>query len=180
MVTGMPMWTPEEYSTATIEWAQKNPDASLERGKILPWDDYWRHSRSLGVQELRAREHYDSIENLVVAYEGSRYYIGAAHFQFVAPKAVLSGLLPISSDRPMGQVRRLDTALNQAGFLRFSTSDWWVRHMGNTLEDSDPVGTSTPAEKAAQSIAQSFWKRKFPRRLAGWLYHKTFEIMYKE
>lgn len=180
MVTGMPMWTPEEFSTSTIEWAEKTPDVTLERGKILPWDDYWRHSRSLGAQEAKARAHYDSIEDLVVTHQGSRYYIGAAHFQFVAPKTVLSSLLPIPSNRPMGQVRLLDIALNQAGYLRLSMPDWWVRHMGNTLEDNDMGETSGSYSRAPQSAITSFWKRKFPRQVAGWLYHKTFEIMYKD
>jgi hypothetical protein len=80
----------------------------------------------------------------------------------------------------MGQVRLLDIALNQAGYLRFSTPDWWVRHMGNALEVSDLDGISLPDDKAVQAIVPSFWKRKFPRRVAGWLYHKTFEIMYKD
>jgi cellulose synthase/poly-beta-1,6-N-acetylglucosamine synthase-like glycosyltransferase len=26
MVTGMPMWTPLEYYTATVEWAERNPE----------------------------------------------------------------------------------------------------------------------------------------------------------
>ena len=64
MVTGMPMWTPEEYSTSTIEWAESRDDISLERGRFLPWDDYWKHSQSLGADEDKARAHYDSTEDI--------------------------------------------------------------------------------------------------------------------
>ena len=180
MVTGMPMWTPEEYSTSTIEWAEGRDDISLERGRFLAWDDYWKHSQSLGADEDKARAHYDSTEDIVVQGVGGRLFVGAAHFQFVAPKAVLKGLLPIPSNRPMGQVRLLDIALNNAGFLRFSTPDWWVQHMGNTVTLEDVTDGVVPRPAKGRKAVPRFWKRKIPRRIAAYLYHKTFEILYKE
>jgi glycosyltransferase involved in cell wall biosynthesis len=175
MVTGMPMWTPEEYSTATVDWAEATAGVKLERGKFLSWEDYWSHSRSLGADESDARAHYDTIENLRVTCQDARYLVGAAHFQFVAPKAVLQSLLPIPSNRPMGQVRLLDIALNQGGYLRFCTPDWWVRHLGNTLEGGPGAMRAEPARKPMGRILG----RGVPRRIVSWLYHKTFEILYR-
>jgi len=180
MVTGMPMWTPEEFSTATVEWAAIQPDVTIERGKILSWEDYWRHSRSLGAEEAKARTHFESIENIVVNYQGERYYVGAAHFQFVAPKAVLQKLLPIPSSRPMGQVRNLDIALNAQGYLRFCTSDWWIRHMGNTLETGHLKNEAEVLQKAERNPRFNFGWFKWSRRIVAWIYHKSFEILYKD
>jgi len=180
MVTGMPMWTPAEYSTATSEWAEQNPDVTLERGKFLSWEDYWRHSQSLGAEEAKAREHFSSIEDVTILYRGRRYYIGAAHFQFVARKAALQSVLPIPSERPMGQVRLLDIALNECGYLRFCTSDWWVQHMGNALQDEfKPRGTGSIPTPAKRNAAK-FWGFKPIRKIVNWLYHRTFEILYRE
>jgi len=179
MVTGMPMWTPEEFSTATIEWAEKENGVALERGRFLSWEDYWKHSQSLGAEKDNARNHYETIENVVVSYQGKRLYVGAAHFQFVAPKSVLKGLLPIPSDRPMGQVRLLDIALNDHGFLRFCTPDWWVMHMGNTLEGSELTDQAALLSRMEPKSKPGLWKRMLPRRIVTWLYHKTFEILYK-
>jgi len=176
MVTGMPMWTPAEFSTDTIKWAETHPKATIERGKFLPWEDYWRHSRSLGTEEPKAREHFETTEDILVTYQGKRYYVGAAHFQFVALKKVLQGLLPIPSERPMGQVRLLDVALNERGYLRFCTPDWWVRHMGNTL-DSELPGLS---HKIRSKSYDDFWRMRLPRRLITWLYHKSFDILYRD
>jgi glycosyltransferase involved in cell wall biosynthesis len=180
MVTGMPMWTPEEYSTATLTWASNQPDVNLERGKFLPWEDYWKHSRSLGADEKKARPHYESTENIIVCYQGKRYYVGAAHFQFVAPKAVLQRLLPIPSNRPMGQVRLLDIALNEQGYLRFCTPDWWVRHMGNTLEDGSSETQKEIQGKMKLRSRKKFWRLKWPRRVVSWIYHRSFNILYRE
>ena len=179
MVTGMPLWSPQQFSTATIEWAQNNPDIHLEKGALLPWEDYWRHSRSLGKQEAEARQHYETCEEYRLEYLGSKFYIGAGHFQFVAKRQILQSILPVPSHRPMGQVRELDIALNEQGYLRLSTQEWWVEHMGNTL----------PANKKKQTEkSESSWtKYKSPiwywvpfRKFLEWTHGKTFEILYKK
>jgi glycosyltransferase involved in cell wall biosynthesis len=180
MVTGMPMWTPAEYSTATVEWVEENPDISVETGKFLSWEDYWRHARSLGADEGKARSHFESIEDVTMLHQGLRYYIGAAHFQFVARKKALQSVLPIPSERPMGQVRLLDIALNERGYLRFCTPDWWVQHMGNTLQSeffSQGPGTTS---KFKERLAAGILKSRIIRKIINWLYHRTFEILYRD
>ena len=74
MVTGMPLWSPLEFSTSTIQWAESDPEARLERGELLPWEDYWRHLRSLGYDEESSRGYYASHEYTCLHYRGQRYY----------------------------------------------------------------------------------------------------------
>jgi hypothetical protein len=180
MVTGMPMWTPAEYSTATVEWAEQNPEVSVERGNFLPWEDYWRHARSLGADEAKAQAHFESVEDVTMFYQGQRYYIGAAHFQFVARKAALQSVLPIPSERPMGQVRLLDIALNEQGHLRFCTPNWWVQHMGNTLQDEFKPQGKGSSVKPVKHNTSKIWGFKPLRKIVNWLYHRTFEILYRD
>ncbi len=179
MVTGMPMWTPEEFSTSTITWAKKTEGVSLIRGKYLAWEDYWKHSRSLGADEEEARVHYDTIESLMVTKENQKLMVGAAHFQFVASKAILKSLLPIPSNRPMGEVRMLDIAINEAGYLRFCTTDWWIEHMGNTLGNNQNQYITILESVKKPDRRLNIWKWRISRRIVSWLYHKTFEIMYR-
>jgi hypothetical protein len=179
MVTGMPMWTPREFSTSTIEWAKKEPDVHLEIGKFLSWEDYWRHAKSLGAVEREARTHFDRIEDVTVELQGRRYFVGAAHFQFVARKTALEKVLPIPSQRPMGQVRLLDIALNEQGFLRFCTPHWYVQHMGNTLQ-SEFASQSVKVENDNKPVSSLFWELKPVRKVVNWLYHQTFEILYRD
>jgi len=182
MVTGIPMWSPEEFSTSTISWAQSTPGVRLERGRYLPWEDYWRHARSLGRSEADARTHYDSSQNLCIVHQGQRYYVGAGHFQFLARRKVLQSILPLPSDRPMGQVRSIDIALNERGFLRLSTPQWWVQHLGNSLEALDRRPANEPPRVAADALqadkrTPSPWKPA--RKLLLWLHRKTFEMLYR-
>jgi glycosyltransferase involved in cell wall biosynthesis len=194
MVTGAPLRVPEEFSTSSVEWAISNPLVQLERGRLLAWEDFWKHVQSLGIEsEAEARTRFEAKQDVCLVYKGVRYFIGASHFQFMARKAVLQSLLPLPSDRPMGQMRALDIAINQRGYLRISTPDWWVQHMGNTLQGFTP---KTMSENAATLIMGSntkdraekvnlvgksspFWSWKPTRKVVLWFYNKAFNLLYR-
>jgi Glycosyl transferase family 2 len=182
MVTGIPMWSPEEFSTSTIQWAESHPEACLERGQFLPWEDYWRHLRSLGYDEESSRGYYASHEFTRLTYLGNKYFVGAGHFQFLAPRKALLSALPIPSERPMGQVRSLDIALNANGYLRLSTTEWWVQHMGNTLQgwEGQPAqaGTLAKGSKPRRNKTR-VWAWKPIHRLLTWTHDITFKILYR-
>jgi glycosyltransferase involved in cell wall biosynthesis len=185
MLTGIPMWSPEEFSTSTLLWAEGDPEVTLEHGKLLTWEDYWKHASSLGHSEQKARGHFETCEESMLEYRGVKCYIGAGHFQFLAPRKALQTILPIAFDRPMGQVRRLDIALNDNGFLRLSTQTWWVQHLGNTLsrefsDDSDDRNWTRPTNaQAPAGSASGIWRWKPLRRFLQWSHGKTFEILYR-
>jgi glycosyltransferase involved in cell wall biosynthesis len=189
MATGAPLRVPEEYSTATVEWAKSNPEARLERGKLLGWEDFWKHVQSLGMEsESEARKRFETKEDVCLVYQGVRYFIGATHFQFVARKSILQSLLPLPSDRPMGQMRALDIAINQNKYLRLSTPEWCVQHLGNTLEGFKDLSINSGAQtqnavgapKRKKVRARSFWNWKPARKVLMRIYNKAFEILYRK
>jgi hypothetical protein len=175
----MPLRTPPEFSTATIKWAEDQPDVEVKRGQLLPWEEYWQHSRSLGLEQAQARKNYESSEDVCLLKNGKCYYAGAAHFQFTAPKSILQRVLPIQATKPMGQVRQLDVAVNELGCLRISTPEWWISHMGNVLEDrprTEDRGRHIPSEdRSAVGLLRSVildWKPV--KRLLMGLYGRIF------
>ncbi len=179
MVTAMPILTPQKYSTATIKWAKRQRGVKVKRGQLLPWDDFWRHARSLGDREETARHFYTENPAVQLNYKGQRYYAGAAHFQFVTRKCILQEVLPVPADRPMGRVRLLDEAINAKGYLRLSTEEWYVQHLGNQMPtQADLVHASSlkiPTSKK-QSVGAGIWRwaplRKFLQWLNGWSFDR--------
>ncbi|MCW5875560.1 MAG: glycosyltransferase family 2 protein [Anaerolineales bacterium] len=179
MVTAMPMLVPQKYSSATLSWAKRQRGIKLERGELLPWEDFWRHARSLGDTQEQAREFYAQNQAIRLSAKGRHYYAGAAHFQFTAPKAALQAVLPIPAERPMGRVRLLDESMNKAGYLRLCTAEWHVQHMGNTLPSHEdlpggPDQALSRAEKPAQSAGIWRWGplRKLLQRIHGWSFDR--------
>ncbi len=183
MVTGLPLLTPGEYNTATVAWAEKTPGVQVERGALIPWDDFWRHTAPLGSSEGRARQFYAANPAVRLTYRGLTAYAGAGHFQFLAPKAALQSALPLPTDRPMGNVRALDEAINARGFLRLSTPEWWVQHLGNTLDgwegEAAPSQAAAPLRGRHTPRGSGLWRFPPLRRALSWLNAKTFELLYR-
>ena len=177
MLTGMPVRNPEKYSTSTIKWAQGHPEAHLERGLLMPWEDFWRHVQSLGYDEAEARQVYSQGVDVRLLYKGQKYYVGAGHFQFLARKQALRDILPIPSRRPMGEVRLLDIAINERGYLRLSMPQWTVRHMGNTLSDLGGSPQIAGNGNLAKESKFQYWKPV--RKVLLWLHKASFDLLYK-
>lgn len=180
MVTARPLRTPEEFFTRTLEWARQQPDVALEQGQFMAWETAREHTDSLGTGEQQSREWFDKTCDWKLTRNGVSAYAGAAHFQFLARKDVLRGVFPIEMDRPMGQVRSLDQKLNEAGYLRLTTTGPLVKHMGNRIAGV-AVSQASPVQKTARPASLG-------RRLAGlppirrsllWLYHQIFRLYFE-
>lgn len=180
MVTAMPMLIPEKYSASTIKWAAKTRGVKMQRGDLLPWDDFWRHARSLGDSEDKARKFYNDNQAIRLAYKGQRYFVGAAHFQFTARKEALRQILPIPARRPMGQVRMLDEAMDKAGYLRLCTAKWYVQHLGNVLpQSSDLFDWPAVAPAHVQSRSGGVWRWAPLRKLLTCIYNWSFVRLHR-
>ncbi len=78
-------------------------------------------------------------------------------------------------DRPMGQVRSLDNQLNEAGYLRLSTTERLVKHMGNRLENRLE---NQPGSRSRQGIGRRLGNFPPLRRSLLWLYDRIFRLYY--
>lgn len=147
MVTARPMRTPQAFYTSTLEWARQQADVLLEQGNFLPWETYLEHVLSLGTSEEQAREWFASRQDIRLTRQGVSAHISAAHFQFVAPKSILAQFVPFEMDRPMGQVRSLDEQMNASGYLRLTTCEPLVMHLGNRLETGEGQTNNAPTPR---------------------------------
>ena len=182
MVTGMPLLNPEEFSTSTINWVDQHPEAQLERGHALTWEDYWHHAGTLGSDKDAARKFFNQHESLLLQYKGQEFYLGAGHFQFLASKQVLQDTLPLPTDRPMGQVRALDTAINELGYMRLCTTEWWVEHLGNSLRGWQPMKEVQPIsirKESSRPKTKGIIRWKPVRKLMTKLHSITFDYLYR-
>lgn len=164
MLTGIPLRSPEVYSSATLEWAAQAGAAS-ERGVLQDWEVFWAHTRSLGMDEAEARQRYTASQDVRLVYGGVETYLGAGHFQFVAPRQALNAVAPFPYEIAMGNERYLDEHINARGYLRLSLPGMFVRHLGNRLEGlNDLPGIGSLSEFLSQSGASAQSAGSVPAR----------------
>ena len=175
MVTARPYRTLMDYSSKTLEWARQQPAGTLEQGVLLEWDVYWEHARSLGYPLEKGQAEYRSGVDYRLTRAINKAFIGAGHFQFLAAADLLKQALPFASLQPMRGELALDAAVNEQGYLRLSTAQPFVSHMGNTLPGSLPVG-----EAASRRKSFLRWVLWLPgiRHFLLWLNNRIFRLYF--
>lgn len=164
MVSGytLPRFFAAERISANLAFAASNPAVTHRQGKFIPesWIRDWAVSSGRDPGEAvkdqaQHQEHY-------LEFHGVPAYAAANHDQFLTLKSVMEACLPKTwSGNLMGDMLALDQAVNDAGYLRLSTSNRTVQHLGNRL---DLTAAGGPAELPAAKPPH----RQRGGRLSGW------------
>ena len=173
MVTGIPLRSPVKFSTATLDWAENNPDVTINKGVLQDWDILWTHAKSLGKTEKEAKKIYQEGEDIQISYRGVDTYLGAGHFQFVALREILNTILPLPIEIAMGNERHLDTKINELGLLRLSLTKKYIQHMGNQPPAELLDTAHNTVNKTLPSDKKTIINKAFDRVLDFWLIKKA-------
>ena len=175
MVTARPLRTPMEYSAATQAWARQQAPGVYEAGQFLDWETYWEHARSTGYTEEKAHAEFPQGLDHRLVFGGKTAFIGATHFQFMAPTEVLKQIIPLPSAQPMRGERALDVAVNEMGYLRLTTDQALVWHIGNRL--AGPTGAVPLAPRRKTLLQRILWLPGIRHALL-WLNNRIFRLYF--
>ena len=172
MVTARPFRTNADLYSSTLDWAESSSDVLHEQGDLIPFDVFREFDLSLGQSEDEITEHYKSTTDHRLTYKGVKAMVGASHWQFTAYKKRLQEFLPFRMDRPMGQVRQLDTRINEKGYLRLMTESPCAMNMSNTLDNSTEVSSRQDEKK------RSITDLPLIKKVLLGIYNRIFHIYY--
>jgi glycosyltransferase involved in cell wall biosynthesis len=175
MVTSRPMRSPHDLSSYTIEWAQRQSEDVLTEGKFLDWETYWEHAQSLGHPKDNALKEFNEGRDLRLTLNGKCAYIGADHFQFIARQDLLQRITPIPSEKPLRGDRFLDNAINDLQYLRLTTCEAYVYHMGNRLNGFSATNLLNKAKPGF--IRYLLWLPGI-RHFLLWLHNRIFRLYF--
>jgi hypothetical protein len=132
-VSGWPVRTQMRWGNkTTLDWARRY--AVLEEGKFIPeqWDRDF--CTSIG-REWDFHVHYTKNDlDKRITYQGHQAYAVAHHCQFVCKAENIVDILRQNKEA-MSDDKVLDNAVDVAGYLRLTTIDRYVRHIGNVLDE---------------------------------------------
>jgi hypothetical protein len=141
-----------------------DPELTVERGDLIPIEVIREHFRSAGVTDERAGFPACDVK---LTKGGVSAFVQARHFQFVTSKAVIRDALPLDDHhRPLGGARAWDLALTRLGYMRLSTDQPLVRHLGNSLRNEDLGEWAGFIDPSASSVIADRQRRPWYRRLA--------------
>lgn len=174
MVTARPFYSKKEYLTATLDWTNNKNDVIIEKGKLIPWNDFLDFNLSLGQNVDQIKQDYENIIFERITYKGLMAIAGASHWQFLTKKEIIQKFLPFDMDRPMGLVKQLDEKINHAGYLRLMLDRPYADNLSNTL-----TVPNLNVKKEKYKNKSKFSNQKIIKKALLFIYNKIFEIYYK-
>jgi hypothetical protein len=135
MVSGVPTLDGADHALdATLLAARRDPSIRIDETARIPgeWEEDWAGSTGRDPQERRGLAASTPVPRL--ERDGAQAFVGATHFQYVGLATHLALSAPREwPDSLMGNMRELDHAMDERGLMRLSTTQRYVRHVGNAV-----------------------------------------------
>lgn len=138
MVSGRPVRLQFRYGNSRLnDYLAEFPDIRVRVGHFIPepWEREFLLSLGRLDEDAVARVATD-VRDVMLEHKGLAAYATATHFQFIAPRAIiLAAMANRDQPRTGSEERQFEEAVEAMGFARLSTSDRYVRHIGNAITD---------------------------------------------
>ena len=179
MVTARPMRTDKQLCSETIKWAESQKGVYIEKGQLISYEEFEDFANTLGYGIEKVKKIYSTTSDIRLTYKDIQAFVGANHFQFVGWKKVLRQFMPLKMNKPVGQVQKLDEAINKQGYLRLMIAKSLVQNMSNKIPEEIKENNIRVRPDKKQGIIKIL--SKFPplKKILLWIYDAIFRLYYK-
>ena len=172
----------KEGIRSTLSFSQ-NKDVYVEKGNLIAKDLEQHYIDQTGRTEERYRDEIQGIEDCRLTYRDVTTFVSAGHYQFAAPRKVILDALPSTwSGNLMGQMRDLDVAIDNLGYLRLCITPEVIKLLGNLIDEKAAAvikefGIQIEAEQIHLPGDTGLLKIPVVKKLAYFLYERLFRII---
>jgi len=186
MVTGMYIKPHmKEGIQSTLDFS-KREDVETEVGKLIDPETEKHYIKHTGRTWERYNEEIEGLVDIRMTFRGVQTYASAGHYQFISPKERIIKALPENwTGNLMGQMRDLDRAVDELGYLRLCNHTPTVRLLGNLIDEEAAEEIrhfGIEIKGAEKSSMPPSWKKRIyrlpiVRKIAYFLYERLFKII---
>ena len=190
VVGGVPVRGMENKHThSTTQWAEENPEVDSQRGNLIPreiLDEFWKSVGLLdneghegGTTLLEARELQS---DLLLSLQNVSAFVGTSHMQYLVSREAIESLSMRWADKAMmSKGETVDRPLDESGFLRLSTPEACVYHIGNVITEDwllqefrRLVSSAVPGRQDQRTRSSWFWRQRLVRQALRRIYTWSF------
>jgi glycosyltransferase involved in cell wall biosynthesis len=133
LVSGSPQRTAFTWGMkSNVAFCLRNSGV-LTKGNLIPEECERQYARSIGRPEVSHLLRIQGLNDYLITWRGVKAWAHAHHMQFVGKKKYLDGKLPLSHYL-LDNGREWDMYMDALGFLRLTTFERTVLHIGNELQ----------------------------------------------
>ena len=133
LVSGSPQRTAFTWGMkSNLRWINRNINL-LTVGNLISEESERQYARSIGKAEVAHMLRIIGLNDYLVTFRGVKAWAHAHHMQFIARRKYLEGKLP-ESHYLVDNAREWDMLMDHRGFMRFTTYERTVLHIGNELQ----------------------------------------------
>lgn len=174
------------HTKATFRWLSTNPQhVDYQRGQFLTKEMQRAYLASFGDGNIdETLSVWAEQDDHLVRRNGVSAFVGSGHQAFLMPRYAIESLPHRRFEQATGlNPEIMDEVLDSQGFLRLSTLNQCVYHIGNALTEPwlirkyrELVGGTVPEQHAVieREWSKWFWSRARVRRLLRRMYHWSY------
>lgn len=187
LVSGVPVRNARFHANSQIKAMVQDPPKDIlittERRIQNEWERDWAESTSRDPNSWL--EETKDWQDVVLKKEGVEAVAHANHYQFIGYKKVLIQGIPQGWEGElMGGMVKFDENIDQLAYLRLSTTNRFVRHLGNSVSENLAIEARklglmdlSPSEVLR---IKRHWILKIPGsgRILMWIYNWIYKIVF--
>jgi glycosyltransferase involved in cell wall biosynthesis len=186
LVCGVPS-NSKRYCEKGLAIAQKDRDLTIEEGFFID-EDWIRHwGKSLGGDPELFLQRRLAVPQTRFTRNGVQAYLGATHCQFMVKGSLIKKMFPQSPDWALHKTdKEFDRQVDELGFMRLSTSEAYIDHLGNYLtaewfEEAKRLGETIKLEdnnSKPKGLFRTLAQKRPIRIPLLWLYAQLYRLIY--